>query len=418
MPTRPVTAQRHADQVGAQVARPDAGHDGHAAHRRRTALLGMAGRPVLADLMAESTLGEQPDQRGGQQDRDRQRDTDGDEDEASSVAAPICFPLSETAIQGLWQSAHRQGRPAPPSWMPSPAPHLPAAAPPATRPARHRRRRPSWTPDPHEPSITAPWCMAFIVLPVPTTINRDTSSAPRSVRWRRARPWRPRRVRPSRPTRPNCGAFPRRGGGFIGAPTGHPRQRLQPRTHRIGVGVIGIVDHRHTIGAGGDLHPAPRDRAGARQRRGDLIQAGAALQRHRRRAQRVADLMIAVYRERHLNLLVARVQGETRARQIIEGDRAGPHVDLGAGLTRHPHHAGRGRIGHRRHRSVVDVEDHHTRGRNSLRQFGFGSRDGFARAELAEVGSTHVEHHRDLGGAIAARAAILPGCRADISRIR
>ena len=28
---------------------------------------------------------------------------------------------------------------------------------------------------PHEPSMTAPWCMALIDLPVPTTTSRDTS---------------------------------------------------------------------------------------------------------------------------------------------------------------------------------------------------------------------------------------------------
>ena len=29
---------------------------------------------------------------------------------------------------------------------------------------------------PHDPSITAPWCMALIALPVPTTMSRDTSN--------------------------------------------------------------------------------------------------------------------------------------------------------------------------------------------------------------------------------------------------
>ena len=52
-------------------------------------------------------------------------------------------------------------------------------------------------------------------------------------------------------------------------------------------------------------------------------------------------------------------------------------------------------LGHRGHRGVIDVEDHHSGRRNSLGQFGFRRGDGLAGAELAEVGGADVEHHGD-----------------------
>ncbi len=67
-------------RLRAQVSRPDARDDRDAAHRRCAALLVVARRPVLADLVPEPLPGEQPDQHRRQKDRYRQRDADGDED--------------------------------------------------------------------------------------------------------------------------------------------------------------------------------------------------------------------------------------------------------------------------------------------------------------------------------------------------
>ena len=94
---RAVAVERQAGQVGAEVARPDAGQDRDPAHRRRAALGLVARRAVLADLVAEALPVEQPDQHRGQQDRHRQRDADGDAGCRSSGVAPACPAASESA---------------------------------------------------------------------------------------------------------------------------------------------------------------------------------------------------------------------------------------------------------------------------------------------------------------------------------
>src|SRR4029077_8169147 len=77
---RTPTVQRDADQLGAEVAGPDPGDDRDTAHRRCTALLVVARRAVLADLVPEPLPGEEPDQHRREKNRDRQRDADGDEE--------------------------------------------------------------------------------------------------------------------------------------------------------------------------------------------------------------------------------------------------------------------------------------------------------------------------------------------------
>src|SRR4029077_15862217 len=159
---RTPTVQRDADQLGAEVAGPDPGNDRDTAHRRCTALLVVARRPVLADLVPEPLPGEQPDQHRREEKRDRQRDADGDEDlphprqsSATSASARAPSPAALEAFTSTTSPALSSDR--------SNASAASASATMATS-------------APHDPSITAPWCMALIDLPVPTTTSRDPSN--------------------------------------------------------------------------------------------------------------------------------------------------------------------------------------------------------------------------------------------------
>src|SRR6185437_15056319 len=161
---RSVAVERQTGQVGAEVARPDAGQNRDPAHRRRPALGLVTRRAVLADLVTEALPVEQPDQHRGQQNRDRQRDRDGDENVDHRVS-PWLSAVSESA------SAPR----------PAALEALTSTTSPGCSSARKTARAASASAtivasSPNEPSMTAPWCMALIDLPVPTTMSRETSN--------------------------------------------------------------------------------------------------------------------------------------------------------------------------------------------------------------------------------------------------
>ena len=160
---------------------------------------------------------------------------------------------------------------------------------------------------------------------------------------------------------------------------GDPGQRLQPRPHRIGVGVVGVIDHGYPVGPIRHLHPVPRHRPGAGQCRRHLVDTGSAFQRDRAGAQRVGDLMVAVDRELDLRLWLAdsfRVHREPRPGQFVQRHRSGPDVRGGALAATDPDHPRRGYLGHGRHHRIVGVEYDHPRLRDGLWQFGFCPRDG------------------------------------------
>lgn len=185
-----------------------------------------------------------------------------------------------------------------------------------------------------------------------------------------------------------------------------PGQRLQPGPHGVGVGVVGVVDHRHPVAAGGHLHPMPRHRRRRGQRGRDLFNAGPTLQRDRRGAQRVSDLVVAADPESDLGLGIVGMQRKARPGQFVQRHRPRPNVT--GVVPADPHHPGRGQLGHRRHRGVISVEDDRSGMRNSLRQFGFGLCDDLAGAELTQMCGADVEHDSDRRGAISASAAMLP----------
>ena len=118
--------------------------------------------------------------------------------------------------------------------------------------------------DPHDPSMTAPWCMALIGLPVPTTMSRETSNRTAS---------RPMRSCSDIASSPSSAISPSTAQlrAFRRTLARHPGQRLQAGAHRVRVGVVGVVDDGDAVGAGADLHPVPRRRARGGQRRGHLL---------------------------------------------------------------------------------------------------------------------------------------------------
>ncbi len=158
----------------------------------------------------------------------------------------------------------------------------------------------------------------------------------------------------------------------------HPGQRLQPGPHGVRVGVVGVVDDRDAVGAGGDLHavlatPGPPPPARPPPVRGwRRIPA-----RRRRRTARWTP-------------------GGRRARPSATSTWPSPACSVNRGRASSssvtaPAHTSAAEpvrptrttraarlVGHRGHRRVVDVEDHHPGRRNSLRQFGFRRRDGLA----------------------------------------
>ena len=209
--------------------------------------------------------------------------------------------------------------------------------------------------------------MALIDLPVPTTMSRDTSNRTAS---------RPMRSCSDIASSPSSAISPstaqlRRCSAPAAAPS-HPGQRLQPGPHRVRVGVVGVVDHRHPVGAGADLHPVtatpgrpPASAAATCSTVAPHSSATAAAH------SALRHLVVAVHGQRDVDWRLApRVQGEPRPGQLVERRPARPTRRLRrCRLTRTTRAAVI--VGHRRHRRVVDVEDHHPGRRNSLRQFGF-----------------------------------------------
>ena len=98
--------------------------------------------------------------------------------------------------------------------------------------------------------MTAPWCMALIDLPVPTTTSRDTSKRTAS---RPMRSCSDIASSPSSAISPSTAQLRRSAARPAGSAAGHPGQRLQPGPHRVGVGVVGVVDDGDAVGAGAHL---------------------------------------------------------------------------------------------------------------------------------------------------------------------
>src|SRR4029078_5775004 len=105
---------------------------------------------------------EQPDQDRREKDRYRQRDGDGDEDLPNPLTPSATSASARTPSPAAFEAFTSTTSPA----CSSARSNASAASASATMVDS----------EPHDPSMTAPRCMALIDLPVPTTMSRDTSN--------------------------------------------------------------------------------------------------------------------------------------------------------------------------------------------------------------------------------------------------
>lgn len=184
------------------------------------------------------------------------------------------------------------------------------------------------------------------------------------------------------------------GPGPAAALARHRRQGLQAGPHRLGVGVEGVVEDRDAVGAGDDLHAPRGPPFERRQPRGDRRRGRAQFEGDRRGGQRVADVVLAVQRERDVGVTGRGDQPEGSAGLVVEGDAL--RADVGGRGLADEHHAGLRPARHGRDQRVVQVEDRDAVFGQRLDQLALGLRDAFAGAELADVRGADVEHHADL----------------------
>ena len=269
MAVTPQPARPASEQVGGEVA-DDRGADDHRPAHRGRALLGqVALGTVVADLLAQALPAERADRQRGEQDRDDQADAGRDEDRSHVIpasprpggaASPAvsrkqfeavgATGLDEDDVAGAEPLAGAaRGRRRGPARAPTP---LLAA----------RRRRPVRNayrigPDGHEQVDPS----GGRVAPQPLVFLRGTGA--------------------------QLGHAPEDGDPPLPR---HPGQRGQRGPHRLGVGVVRVVDHGDAVGPPVDLHPPPAARLGSRQRGGDS--AGAM---PRARAAPAADSALATW---------------------------------------------------------------------------------------------------------------------------
>ena len=150
---------------------------------------------------------------------------------------------------------------------------------------------------------TRPAADAPSAMPTASGPTATTRSTPAAAASRPSRSCSAAASGPSSPMAPRT-AIRRR--------AGQPGQRGQGGAHRLGVGVVGVVDDGDAVGAPGDLHAPAAARAGGRQRRGDVGRRHARRERGAGRRQRVGHLVLAHDLQRHRVLLAAGDEGEPR----------------------------------------------------------------------------------------------------------
>ena len=164
--------------------------------------------------------------------------------------------------------------------------------------------------------------------------------------------------------------------------------------HRVGVGVVGVVDDGDPVRALVDLHPPPAGRVGVRQRLRDRVEVETALERGGDDGERVADVVRAGEPQRDLRRPGRRLDGERRAAEGVQADVDGADVRVHRGPD--GDHAGAGAGPHLRDLGVVRVEDGEPVRAQRLDELALGLRDRLLRAELADVGDADVEDDGDV----------------------
>ena len=170
----------------------------------------------------------------------------------------------------------------------------------------------------------------------PPARRRRRGCLPRRARRRRAgrHPTAAARARvascSARGRRPELGHLPRAPPDPPPAPARPTTSGLERGPHRLGVGVVGVVDDGHAVGAVGDLHPP----AAARRRRPTAAAATASSGRPSASAAAAAASALATWcspsrPQRHRALVPRRRPGEPRRGRVVERDVLGPHVGVG-----------------------------------------------------------------------------------------
>ena len=169
----------------------------------------------------------------------------------------------------------------------------------------------------------------------------------------------------------------------------HGSQRLERGAHGLGVGVVGVVDHRVAARRVVHLHAPPALRRGRAQGHRDVLDdddiAGVDVEavRDGRRSQGVEHRVLAVQLQADRHGLATAHQGEGRPGIGVEPDVAGPHLAVTT-LAEGDHPRG-GAPGLFEDERVV--AEHHRAAvrRDGVEDLALGLRDRLARAQHPQV---------------------------------
>ncbi len=136
---------------------------------------------------------------------------------------------------------------------------------------------------------------------------------------------------------------------------GHRGQGLDRGAHRVGVGVVGVVDDPHPVGAVGDLHPPGRHLLGVPEQPRDLLDGGAVRQSRTGGGECVQHVVLPGEAQAHGRAAGGGMESERGAAVGVEADGGG--ADLRGLAQPEREDLGAGASGHRGHPGVVRVED-------------------------------------------------------------
>ena len=132
-------------------------------------------------------------------------------------------------------------------------------------------------------------------------------------------------------------------------------QRLERGAHRVGVGVVGVVEHRDAVGALGELHPGGRGGGRGRQRGDHGVEGYVEGQRHRGDGGGVGGVVLADQAERHACAARRRPPGRRSAGRASSSRTSSKRTSASAAAAE-ACHPGRRTRGHRGDQRVVGVE--------------------------------------------------------------
>ena len=285
------------EQVRGEVPADGRADDHRAAHGGRALLGQVALGSVVPDLLAEALPAERADRQGREQDGDDQAEASRDQDRPHAPA-PVGQEVGGEQLQAVGAAGlHEDDVPG--------TQHLRQQLA-GSGPVRHVHRL---------LSSRSPGCGRAIGYAYRIGSHGDDQVDAGG-----------RRV-PSEPLVLGRGAGAQLGHGAEDGDPPLPRQsgeRGQRGAHRLGVGVVGVVDDGDAVGAADDLHAPAAAGSGRRQRRGDVAGRHPGRERGAGRRQRVGDLVRTHDLEGDRVLLPRRDQREPRPGRPRPGTRRRP----------------------------------------------------------------------------------------------